>query len=319
MSVKHEQKLDCGGAYIKLLGDLDQAEFGGDSPYDIMFGPDICGTGTRKTHTIFGYNDENLLVNSDIRCETDQLSHLYTLHIKAEDNSFDVLIDNKSVKKGALADNWEFLLPAEIKDPEVSKPNDWVDEKKIPDPEASKPDGWDDIPAQIPDPEAEKPGDWDDEDDGEWEPPMIDNSEFSGEWEHPLIVNPEYNGEWEHPLIANPDFVNDDALHHRCHNCQHIGFELWQVKAGTIFDDIIVTDDLAEAQAFAEETFFAKKDAEKTMFEEVEQERKDAEKAEREEKEAVRKAEKEAEDAAKAAAEDEDDDGEEYEDEHEEL
>ena len=33
-SVKHEQKLDCGGGYMKLLsGDVDQKKFGGDTPY----------------------------------------------------------------------------------------------------------------------------------------------------------------------------------------------------------------------------------------------------------------------------------------------
>ena len=33
-SVKHEQKLDCGGGYVKLLGgDVDQKKFGGDTPY----------------------------------------------------------------------------------------------------------------------------------------------------------------------------------------------------------------------------------------------------------------------------------------------
>lgn len=32
--VKHEQDLDCGGGYIKLLeGDVDQKAFGGDTPY----------------------------------------------------------------------------------------------------------------------------------------------------------------------------------------------------------------------------------------------------------------------------------------------
>merc|ERR1712179_436628 len=36
--------------------------------------------------------------------------------------------------------------------------------------------------------------------------------------------------------------------------CTHVGFELWQVKSGTIFDDIIITDSLEEAKAFAEET-----------------------------------------------------------------
>ncbi|RRT81324.1 hypothetical protein B296_00009239, partial [Ensete ventricosum] len=33
-SVKHEQKLDCGGGYIKLLsGEIDQKKFGGETPY----------------------------------------------------------------------------------------------------------------------------------------------------------------------------------------------------------------------------------------------------------------------------------------------
>ena len=41
-----------------------------------------------------------------------------------------------------------------------------------------QPAGWDDIPRQIPDPAAEKPEDWNEEEDGEWEPPMIDNPDY---------------------------------------------------------------------------------------------------------------------------------------------
>ncbi|KAL5203026.1 hypothetical protein ABZP36_013978 [Zizania latifolia] len=38
LSVKHEQKLDCGGGYVKLLGgDVNQRKFGGDTPYIIIF------------------------------------------------------------------------------------------------------------------------------------------------------------------------------------------------------------------------------------------------------------------------------------------
>jgi len=51
-AVKHENTVDCGGAYIKLLpgGDkFDADTFGGDTPYAIMFGPDICGSA--KSHT----------------------------------------------------------------------------------------------------------------------------------------------------------------------------------------------------------------------------------------------------------------------------
>ena len=36
-SVKHEQKLDCGGGYMKLLsGDFDQTKCDGDTPYKLF-------------------------------------------------------------------------------------------------------------------------------------------------------------------------------------------------------------------------------------------------------------------------------------------
>lgn len=267
MSVKNEQDLDCGGAYIKLLGDIDQSKFGGDTPYQVMFGPDKCGPSNKKTHVIFHYppKNDNLLVKKEVTMEGDNLSHLYTLVVRP-DNTFEVLIDLKSVREGNLADNFDFLLPKEIKDPAISKPKDWVDAKKIPDPDDVKPAGYDDIPAEIPDPDAEMPEDWDAEEDGEWEAPMIDNPEYKGPWRPKMIDNPEYKGEWQHPMIPNPDYVEDPELHFRCKECTHIGFELWQVTAGTIFDDIIVTDSLDEAKAYAEETYLKKKDAEKAMY-----------------------------------------------------
>lgn len=273
-SVKHEQDLDCGGAYVKLLGDMDQSKFGGDTPYQVMFGPDICGPSNRKTHVIFNYppKNDNLLIKEEVRTETDRLTHLYTLVVRP-DNSFEVFIDLQSVRKGTLEEAFDFLLPKTIKDPNVSKPADWVDAKKIPDPEDKKPDGYDDIPAEIPDPEAKKPEDWDDEEDGEWEPPMIDNPEYKGPWKPKMIANPLYKGEWVHPEIPNPDYAEDKELYVRCKDCTHIGFELWQVKSGTIFDDIIVTDSLEEATAYAEETFSKKKGPEKEMYDEAEAEK----------------------------------------------
>lgn len=58
-SVKHTQKIDCGGGYVKVLpADVDQENFNGDSQYYIMFGPDICGTTTKKVHVIFNYNGQ---------------------------------------------------------------------------------------------------------------------------------------------------------------------------------------------------------------------------------------------------------------------
>lgn len=279
-SVKHEQKLDCGGAYIKLLGDVDQSKFGGETPYQVMFGPDVCGSSNRKTHVIFNYppKDDNLLIKEQVKCETDQKSHLYTLVVRP-DHSFEVYIDLKSVRQGTLEDNWDFLEPKEIKDPSVSKPADWVDTKKIPDPTDVKPEGWDDIPAEIPDPDAEKPEDWDEEEDGTWEPPMVDNPAYKGTWKPKMIDNPAYKGEWKHPLIPNPQYVEDKDLHVRCKECTTIGFELWQVTAGTLFDDILLTDSFEEAKAYADATYFKKITKETEMFDEIEEAKKAAEAA----------------------------------------
>jgi len=173
------------------------------------------------------------------------------------------------VRNGKLGDEFPFLEPEEIKDPDQSKPTDWVDEGNMFDPNDIKPEGYDDIPSEIPDPEAEKPEDWDHEDDGEWEPPMIDNPDYKGSWTAKTITNPDYKGPWVPPMIPNPDYVYDENMHAVCPNgCSHVGFELWQVKSGTIFDDILITDSLEEAQKFAEETFFKKRDGEKKMFDE---------------------------------------------------
>lgn len=279
-SVKHEQqpKLDCGGAYLKLLPGgkkFDANAFSDSTPYAVMFGPDVCGPSNKKTHVIFHYDkkDENLLVKKDVNTETDALSHLYTLVLKP-DNTYEVFIDKKSVRKGDLEEDFDFLEPKQIKDPDAKKPEDWVDKEKMPDPNDKKPDGWDDIPAEIPDPEATKPDDWDDEDDGEWEPPMIDNPEYKGEWKPKMIKNPDYKGKWEHPMIDNPAYAPDDKLYMVCANeCTHIGIEIWQVTAGTVFDDIIITDSLDEAFGFAEEVFFKRIEGEKEMYDKIKEEK----------------------------------------------
>jgi len=270
-SVKHEQKIDCGGGYIKLSpSGIDQSNFNGDSPYNIMFGPDICGT-TKRTHLIFTYKGKNYLTKKDIKCETDEWTHLYTLILKP-DNTYKVLIDEKEVASGSLAADWDMLPAKEIKDPNAKKPSDWVDEKRIPDPEDKKPAGWDDIVAEIADPNAKKPDDWDDELDGVWEAPMIDNPEYKGEWQPKMIENPAYKGEWVHPLIPNPDYFEDNNLYLFEDNSL-VGFELWQVKSGTIFDNIIVTDDASEAEKLAQLTKKTQ-EGEKKMWEKEEEQRK---------------------------------------------
>jgi len=286
--VKHEQNIDCGGGYIKLLPatGVDQATFNGDTNYNLMFGPDICGSSTKKTHLIFTYKGKNHLIKKEIKCESDQFTHLYTL-ILHPDNTYEVQIDGKEVQKGNLKEDWDLLLPTEIKDPKSSKPADWVDEKQIPDPADKKPEGWDEIPKEIPDPAATKPEDWDDELDGEWERPTINNPEYKGEWQPKLIDNPAYKGEWVHPLIANPDFVDDNDLYLYESN-KYVGIEVWQVKSGTIFDNILITDDVAEAAKFAELNNKTR-DAEKKMHDKLEEEKKAKEEAEAKAKESEEK------------------------------
>ena len=292
-SLKYTKTPECGGSYIKLLGaGADPAAFDNDTPYSIMFGPDQCG-GTKRVHAIITYKDENVLKTSDVTLSIyDELTHLYSFVIKS-DQTYEVFVDLESKASGSITDDWKVLAPKKIEDPDVSKPSDWVEEAMIDDPEDKKPEGWDDIPENIVDPEAEKPEDWDDEDDGEWEAPTISNPEYKGEWSAKRIDNPEYKGVWVHPEIDNPEFKEDPTLHEFTFG--GLGFELWQTKAGSLFDNIIITDSWDEAKKFGEDTWQKDKDAEKEM------------------KEANEKA------AADAAAEDDDADDEEEDDEKEEL
>jgi len=167
----------------------------------------------------------------------------------------------------------------------------------IADPTDKKPEGWDDIPKEIADPAATKPEDWDDELDGEWERPMIPNPEYKGEWSPKMIDNPAYKGEWVHPMIPNPDFKDDDTLYLFESN-KYVGIEVWQVKSGTIFDNIIITDDEAEAKKLADATAAAK-EGEKKMFDKQEEVKNAKEEEERKAREAAEAAEKPAEDKAK--------------------
>merc|ERR1712057_60057 len=50
--------------------------------------------------------------------------------------------------------------------------------------------------------------------------------------------------------IDNPEYEDDNSVY-KYPEFGFIGFDLWQVKGGTIFDNVIVCDDKAEADAFA--------------------------------------------------------------------
>lgn len=241
--VKFQESLECGGAYIKLLSETDALrteEFSNDAPYQIMFGPDKCGS-TNKVHFIIrrknpntGEYEEKHLKNP-APARLSKVSNLYTLIIK-ENQDFDVRINGKSVRSGNLHEEGAMFPsvnpPAEIEDVDDEKPEDWVDSVTIPDPEqAVKPEDWDETePKKIPDPnevkpedwdedalefiadpDAEVPEDWDEEEDGEFISLDIPNPECElhgcGPWTAPLIDNPKYKGRWDQPRIQNPDYI----------------------------------------------------------------------------------------------------------------
>ena len=61
----------------------------GESEYNIMFGPDICGYSTKRVHVIFNYKGENHLIKKDVKCKDDEGTHIYTL-IVSPDNTYKV-------------------------------------------------------------------------------------------------------------------------------------------------------------------------------------------------------------------------------------
>ena len=80
----------------------------GDSEYNIMFGPDICGYSTKKVHVIFRYNGENHLIKKDIKCKDDELTHIYTL-VVTPDNKYKVCRERNNGGMGEgllLAGRW---------------------------------------------------------------------------------------------------------------------------------------------------------------------------------------------------------------------
>merc|ERR1712167_247398 len=120
---------------------------------------------------------------------------------------------------------------------------------------------------------------------------------MGGDWSGKRISNPAYKGFWEQKKIANPEYEDDDSVY-KYADFGFIGFDLWQVKGGTIFDNIIITDDKAEADAFA---------AKWKKLSEVEQAKKKEED------------DKKKEEAASKAAESDDDDDDDDEDDKEDM
>jgi len=239
--LKFETPVDCAGSYLKFLaGQPKLEEMQESTGYTIMFGPDKCGN-TNKIHLILRFKNAKSGEFKEHHLKTppsmknDKLPHLYTAVLRA-DNSFEIFVDQTSVKAGSLTSDadWEtpFTPPQEVDDPSDKKPADWIDTEMIDDPEAKKPEDWDeDAPKQIEDAEAKKPDewdesaepkiadpaaakpdDWDEDEDGPWEAPVIENPKCKtgcGPWKRPMKANPAYKGKWSAEKIKHPDYKGE--------------------------------------------------------------------------------------------------------------
>ncbi|XP_034978597.1 calreticulin isoform X3 [Zootoca vivipara] len=211
-TVKYDQHVDCGGAYVKLYSaDLVQEVMNEDSEYYIMFGPDICGEDKKIVQVIFNYKDDYYLIKKNITCETDDFTHLYTLILRP-DLTYEVKVDNYVAEAGHLEDDWDFLPPRKIVDHDMAKPDYWDEREIVEDPMDKKPDDWDQ-PERIPDPNVTKPDDWDEEMDGEWAPPSVPNPEYRGKsgtiFDNFLITNDEQYAEDAGNEMWGPTFERE--------------------------------------------------------------------------------------------------------------
>lgn len=267
-SLKFENDIECGGGYLKLIGtDYKSEAFGADTPVLIMFGPDVCG-GDNKIHLMLDFDGKGKLWSKTPSAPVDHLTHVYTVLIYPNE-TYEVYVDTVSVGNGTISEDWDVAIPKMIPDPNDKKPEDWDDNMYLDDPTSVKPDDWVDV-EMIEDTSATKPDDWDDDKEGEWKPPMIKNPGYKGEWKPKKIYNTNYKGVWTPKKIPNPEYKGSVL---KPYTIGGIGIDVWQVRHGTIFDNMLLTDSLEEAFAEAKKIMEIQVEEEKVFYEKERKER----------------------------------------------
>ncbi|XP_006877172.1 PREDICTED: calreticulin-3 [Chrysochloris asiatica] len=249
-TVKHGQKIDCGGGYVKVFpSDVDQKNLSGKSQYYIMFGPDICGFDIKKIHVILHFKNQYHSNKKFIRCKIDAFTHLYTLVLRP-DLTYEVKIDGQSIESGNIEYDWNLTsLKKTEKSSAESKGWDQTTDDKTQD--------WE---KHFLDAGASKPSDW--------------NSELDGDWSGPMLQKPPYQDSlkpdgidkdvWLHQKMKSTNYLSEYDLS-EFENIGAIGLELWQVRSGTIFDNFLITDDEEYAENFGKATWGETKGPEREM------------------------------------------------------
>lgn len=270
-TIRFEGGYDCSGGYIKLLNSsLQPLKFNSNTPYQIMFGPDVCKPNTHKVFFIINRNGTEHDNHQYIDSYYDNLTHAYTLIIFAN-RSYEIRLDGKKAIGGDLDTDFELGGTQLIPDPEDSMPEDWDNREMIPDPNDKKPSTWDDRQI-IPDPNAQKPVEWRTSIQGEWKPPLIPNPNYRGVWKPRMIKNPNYKGEWEPRMIPNPSYMRDSNFG-VFENLNYVGIEVFQNTAGSIYDNILVTDDIEYAEKQLRLNFLQYQKDEFSMYNKVQQDK----------------------------------------------
>merc|ERR1712060_888604 len=83
-----------------------------------------------------------------------------------------------------------------------------------------------------------------------------------------------YIGEWKPKQIDNPDF--EEGVQLAAYDSAYVGYELWIVNNGTIFDNILVTDSLEYAKEQGEKLWRPTQKGEKEKKEAWDKENKPA-------------------------------------------
>nr|XP_013001958.1 calreticulin-3 isoform X2 [Cavia porcellus]XP_013001959.1 calreticulin-3 isoform X2 [Cavia porcellus] len=243
--------MDCGGGYVKLFpADLDPRTLNSQSPYYIMFGPDICGFDFKKVHVILQFKNEYHANKKTIKCKVDGFTHLYTLILRP-DLTYEVKIDGQSTELGSIEHDWHLtslrktaaMVVAAAADTDQGRARTAQDWKK-----------------HFLDARANKPSDWNSELDRDWPGPMLQKPPYQDGLK-PEGINPDI---WLHEKMSSTSYLAQYDLS-EFENIGAIGLELWQVRSGTIFDNFLLTDDEAYAENFGKATWGQTKGPEKEM------------------------------------------------------
>uniref|UniRef100_A0A2K5ECS5 Calreticulin-3 n=1 Tax=Aotus nancymaae TaxID=37293 RepID=A0A2K5ECS5_AOTNA len=225
-TVKHEQKMDCGGGYIKVFpADIDQKNLNEKSQYYIMFGPDICGFDVKKVHVILHFKNQYHENKKLIRCKVSGVvAHACspsTLGGQGKwitlGQEFETSLNNLKKAPRRRGECLQCQLPGRVSD-------------------------------------------WNGELDGDWQAAMLHKPPCQDGLK-PKGIDRDI---WLHHKMKNTNYLTQYDLS-EFEDIGAIGLELWQVRSGTIFDNFLITDDEEYADNFGKATWGETKGPEREM------------------------------------------------------